>query len=568
MAIKLAPDAFDYPEGAAPATPDTGYVRLYAKADGNLYQKDDAGVETALGGGGTGDVVGPGSSTDLAIARFDGTTGKLIQNSNALLYDNGAIDITLTADVGLLITQNATQTIDPLVIQDSSGNDQVRIRPDGGGTFNEEGNDVDFRVETNNNANTFFVDGGNDNVGIGTATPSANSIIDITSTTKFALMPRMTTAQKNALTPVEGAFVFDIDLDRHEEYTGSAWQAAGGSGIGGSTGTDDNRLLRADGTGGATVQASAVTLDDSGGFQEVNQLNFLDATELTLDTSGEVTITGSYHRLDTFSNAASDTLVTINGGEEGDILYVRIESAARVIIIQNYNGISGNIYTHHGQDVMFSSPHQIGLLLCVGASWKLLGTLSYYDMDSLASETSPANDDLFFLGDTSGVTLKKITFEDLAAAIIHPFAILADEKAANTAGGAAAATTWNARNLNTEIVDANAIVSISSNQFTPIAGTYRIFVQSPAFKTGNHRLRLYNVTGAASVKEGQNARAGSGNDTETNATLDYEFTANGTDAYRIDHYTTVAAATNGLGVQLNVGGAVETYMVIYLEKIG
>ena len=39
------------PEGAAPSTPATGYVAVYAKADGLLYSKDDAGVETPLGGG-------------------------------------------------------------------------------------------------------------------------------------------------------------------------------------------------------------------------------------------------------------------------------------------------------------------------------------------------------------------------------------------------------------------------------------------------------------------------------------------------------------------------------------
>jgi hypothetical protein len=37
----------------------------------------------------------------------------------------------------------------------------------------------------------------------------------------------------------------------------------GGSGIGGSTGGTDNQLLRSDGTGGATAQASGVTLDDN-----------------------------------------------------------------------------------------------------------------------------------------------------------------------------------------------------------------------------------------------------------------------------------------------------------------
>lgn len=36
------------------------------------------------------------------------------------------------------------------------------------------------------------------------------------------------------------------------------------SGIGGSTGATDNRILRSDGTGGATLQNSAVTIDDSG----------------------------------------------------------------------------------------------------------------------------------------------------------------------------------------------------------------------------------------------------------------------------------------------------------------
>lgn len=41
---------------------------------------------------GTGDVVGPGSATDNAIARFDGTTGKLIQNSTVTIGDTGIID--------------------------------------------------------------------------------------------------------------------------------------------------------------------------------------------------------------------------------------------------------------------------------------------------------------------------------------------------------------------------------------------------------------------------------------------------------------------------------------------
>lgn len=39
-----------------------------------------------------GDVVGPNSATDKAIARYDGITGKLIQNSKVLVQDGGSVD--------------------------------------------------------------------------------------------------------------------------------------------------------------------------------------------------------------------------------------------------------------------------------------------------------------------------------------------------------------------------------------------------------------------------------------------------------------------------------------------
>ena len=43
---------------------------------------------------GAGDVVGPASATDNALVRFDGTTGKLIQNSLGVLDDSGNLDVT------------------------------------------------------------------------------------------------------------------------------------------------------------------------------------------------------------------------------------------------------------------------------------------------------------------------------------------------------------------------------------------------------------------------------------------------------------------------------------------
>lgn len=43
---------------------------------------------------GAGDVVGPASATDNALVRFDGTSGKLIQNSLGVLDDSGNLDVT------------------------------------------------------------------------------------------------------------------------------------------------------------------------------------------------------------------------------------------------------------------------------------------------------------------------------------------------------------------------------------------------------------------------------------------------------------------------------------------
>jgi hypothetical protein len=48
-------------------------------------------ITIAASGGATGDVVGPASSTDNAVARFDGTTGKLVQNSSFVVNDSGEV---------------------------------------------------------------------------------------------------------------------------------------------------------------------------------------------------------------------------------------------------------------------------------------------------------------------------------------------------------------------------------------------------------------------------------------------------------------------------------------------
>jgi len=62
------------------------------------------------------------------------------------------------------------------------------LTANGGAVFNEGSADVDFRVETNGQANMFFIDGGNDAVGIKTNAPATNgqfSVRGAIATTNF-----------------------------------------------------------------------------------------------------------------------------------------------------------------------------------------------------------------------------------------------------------------------------------------------------------------------------------------------------------------------------------------------
>lgn len=58
----------------------------FNEADGDTYLWDGAAL-VALGGGGSGDVVGPASSTDRHITIFDGATGKLVKDSGVAMDD-------------------------------------------------------------------------------------------------------------------------------------------------------------------------------------------------------------------------------------------------------------------------------------------------------------------------------------------------------------------------------------------------------------------------------------------------------------------------------------------------
>jgi hypothetical protein len=108
----------------APGTVATSYTLTLPVDDGTSGQAlitDGSGV-LSWSSAASGDVYGPASATDNAVARYDGTTGKIIQNSSVTIADDGATVIAANSTTdGLRITQ--TGTGNALLVEDSANPD-------------------------------------------------------------------------------------------------------------------------------------------------------------------------------------------------------------------------------------------------------------------------------------------------------------------------------------------------------------------------------------------------------------------------------------------------------------
>lgn len=131
---------FDFEEVSAPATPASGTVRLYAKSDGKLYIKDDAGTETDISTSAAGSVAtdaiwdaagdlavgsGANAAAKLSLGATDGMV--LGRVSSALAY---ALPIGYTWD-------RATYTGGSLSITGTAEGSETTVIT--GGTFTADG---------------------------------------------------------------------------------------------------------------------------------------------------------------------------------------------------------------------------------------------------------------------------------------------------------------------------------------------------------------------------------------------------------------------------------------------
>jgi hypothetical protein len=107
------------------------------------------------------------------------------------------------------------------VIFGSIGQQRVGFVANAGGSV---GQDVYFKNHSQQSIATIFCQGSTLNVGIGTETPNSRAILDVASTTKGFLPPRMTTAQRDAISsPPAGLMVYNTTTNKGNRYNGTAW---------------------------------------------------------------------------------------------------------------------------------------------------------------------------------------------------------------------------------------------------------------------------------------------------------------------------------------------------------
>jgi hypothetical protein len=108
---------------------------------------------TISGVTGLGDVAGPASATDNAIARFDATTGKLIQNSVVTIGDTGAATGFTTLSASTSVTTPIVQALNSggLALKNSGGTTQMSVGAGGG-------DNMSINVSTNLNGTNAQID--------------------------------------------------------------------------------------------------------------------------------------------------------------------------------------------------------------------------------------------------------------------------------------------------------------------------------------------------------------------------------------------------------------------------
>ncbi|PIY17484.1 hypothetical protein CO112_00865 [Candidatus Dojkabacteria bacterium CG_4_9_14_3_um_filter_150_Dojkabacteria_WS6_41_13] len=135
-----------------------------------------------------------------------------------------------------------------------------------------------------------------------------------------------------------------------------------------------------------------------------------------------------------------------------------------------------------------------------------------------------------------------------------------DQKAQNTNGGGFTLGAWRTRDLNTILSDETGVVTLSSNQITLPAGTYRVNIIAPAVMVSNHQAILKNITDNTTTLVGTSEynRTGGTYYAQTLSTIKGSFTIASPKVFEVQHMSSGTNAADGFGHAANVTTEVYT----------
>ena len=168
-------------------------------------------------------------------------------------------------------------------------------------------------------------------------------------------------------------------------------------------------------------------------------------------------------------------------------------------------------------------------------------------------------------GQLSVVVYDATDFVLLTAPVGEDYIQVRDDKASGTDGGTFTSGAWRTRDLNTEKADTGAHASVAANQITLAAGTYRFRASAPARGVSLHKLRLQNVTDAATIEVGVSVRQESTDADVGLAFVSGRFTISASKVLELQHRCSNSTSTDGFGAACGFG-VVEVYAEIEFWK--
>lgn len=143
--------------------------------------------------------------------------------------------------------------------------------------------------------------------------------------------------------------------------------------------------------------------------------------------------------------------------------------------------------------------------------------------------------------------------------------ILKDIKTNGTNGGAFTSGIWTTRVLNT--LTGNGSVTLNSNIFTILPGSYYIQAFAPAYRVDTHKIQLYNTTSGTVVINGSSAYAkNSNNSSITLSYLSTYLTIVTSTNFSLQHQCSTTNNSDGFGLACGFGGT-EVYSQVSIIKL-